>query len=69
MGQVSGSTGVRQYGPGIGQYGPGIGQYGSAGIGQYGPGIGQWPMAYGAPEGGTRALRGSAVPLARGRCR
>eukprot|EP00966_Prymnesium_polylepis_P095783 2219347-Prymnesium_polylepis.2 len=25
-----------------------------------------WPMAYGAPEGGTRALRGSAVP--RDRC-
>eukprot|EP00966_Prymnesium_polylepis_P020004 460819-Prymnesium_polylepis.1 len=25
-----------------------------------------WPIAYGAPEGSTRALRGSAVPLARG---
>eukprot|EP00966_Prymnesium_polylepis_P014142 326570-Prymnesium_polylepis.1 len=27
---------------------------------------GLW-LAYGAPEGGTRALRGSAVPLERGR--
>eukprot|EP00966_Prymnesium_polylepis_P001138 25907-Prymnesium_polylepis.1 len=30
---------------------------------------GVWPMAYGAPSGGTLALRGSAVPLARGTCR
>eukprot|EP00966_Prymnesium_polylepis_P013629 314461-Prymnesium_polylepis.1 len=29
----------------------------------------RWPMAYGAPQGGTRALRGSAVPLARDRRR
>eukprot|EP00966_Prymnesium_polylepis_P086667 2005745-Prymnesium_polylepis.1 len=27
----------------------------------------KWPLAYGAPESGTRALRGSAVPLARDR--